>query len=143
MRRTLFDSTLYIESLRRGDGSLLQARSFGGSLLWLSSVVVEELFAGARDKSAEGAVEKLHFSFQKAGRLVTPLDSDWTEAGKVLAKLGRKYGYEMIRRARLSNDALIAISARRHGVIVATTNTKDFERIREFHSFMLYGVSFP
>ena len=78
MRRILFDSSLYIESLRRADASLLLARNYGDSLLWLSSVVVGELFAGAADKKAEAAIEKLCFSFQKARRLVTPTSSDLT-----------------------------------------------------------------
>jgi predicted nucleic acid-binding protein len=41
----------------------------------------------------------------------------------------------------MTNDALIAISARRYGVIVTTLNTKDFELIGEFYSFMLFGVT--
>src|SRR5207249_7436518 len=141
MRRILFDSSLYMESLRLAYVSLLLARNYGDSLLWLSSVVVGELFAGEADRKAEAAIEKLCFSFQKARRLLTPSSSDWFEAGKLLARIGSKYGYEMIGRARMTNDALIAISARRYGVIVATLNTKDFELIREFYSFMLFGVT--
>ncbi len=41
-----------------------------------------------------------------------------TLAGRVLAKLGAKYGYEQIGRARLTNDALIAMSAVRAGIVV-------------------------
>lgn len=141
MKRLLFDSNLYIESLRRSDGSLLLARNYGGALLHLSSVVLEELYAGCSDAKAEAAIDKLHSSFARAGRLVTPNDSDWAEVGRVLQRIGRKYGYEQIGRARLTNDALIAISSGRVGVAVATINTDDFLLIRQFRHFHLLGVS--
>jgi hypothetical protein len=43
------------------------------------------------------------------------IESDWVEVGRVLQRIGRKYGYEQIGRARLTNDALIAISSGRLG----------------------------
>jgi predicted nucleic acid-binding protein len=141
MRRVLFDSSLYIESLQRSDGSLLLARSYMGAPIHLSSVVVEELYAGADDARAEAAVERLHRSFSRVGRVVTPNDSDWAETGRLLARIGRKYGYERIGRSRLTNDALIGISARRLGIAVATLNVGDFKIIQEFNSFKLVVVS--
>lgn len=101
MKRLLFDSNLYIESLRRKDNSLLRARNYGRALLHLNSVVLEELYAGCSDAKAETAIDKLHVSFARAGRLVTPNDSDWAEVGRVLQRIGHKYGYEQIGRARL------------------------------------------
>lgn len=142
MNRILFDSTLYIESLRRSDGTLLLARTYGESLMHLNSVVVEELYAGATDAKAEAAIERLHVSFQRVRRIVTPLHTDWVEAGRVLAKIGRKYGHETIGRSRLTNDALIAISASRQGVAVATLDIGDFSLIQEFHPFNLLAISF-
>jgi predicted nucleic acid-binding protein len=50
----------------------------------------------------------------------------------MLARLGQKYGYEQIGRARLTNDALIAASASRMGVRVITANQRDFARLAEF-----------
>src|ERR1700744_839102 len=48
MRPVLYDTSLYIEALRKGDSHFLSTRSIApGSLLWLSSVVLEELYAGA------------------------------------------------------------------------------------------------
>jgi hypothetical protein len=38
---------------------------------------------------------------------------DWTQTGKVLARLAAKYDYKQIGQGRLTNDALIAISAGR------------------------------
>lgn len=64
--------------------------------------------------------------------MLVPNLSDWVSAGKVLALLAQKYGYEQIGRARLTNDALIATSAARTGVTVLTLNQRDFARIAEF-----------
>jgi len=52
-----------------------------------------------------------------------------------LAQIGAKYGYEEVGRARLTNDALIAMTAARHGFTVLTKNVTDFRRIAEFRPF--------
>jgi predicted nucleic acid-binding protein len=80
-------------------------------------------------------VERLEHDFEKAKRVLVPNLSDWASAGKVLARLAAKYGYERIGRARLTNDALIAISAARTGITVLTANSRDFARIAEFRAF--------
>jgi len=103
------------------------------SPLWLSSVVLEELYAGA-DEAASRVLTKLEQDFEGSGRVLTPNHGDWTRAGKILAKLGRKHGYEQIGQARLVNDSLIATSAARHGITVITANKRDFERLAEFCS---------
>jgi predicted nucleic acid-binding protein len=46
--------------------------------------------------------------------------------------LEQKHGFEGIGRARLTNDALIAVSASRTGVTVITSNARDFARLAEF-----------
>ena len=80
-------------------------------------------------------MERLEHDFEKAKRVLVPNLSDWASAGKVLARLAAKYGYERIGRARLTNDALIAISAARTGITVLTANSRDFARIAEFRAF--------
>ena len=51
------------------------------------------------------------------------------------ASVGAKYGYDQVGRARLTNDALIAMSAARNGFIVLTKNASDFKKIAEFRPF--------
>jgi len=53
----------------------------------------------------------------------------------VLARLGEKYDYEQIGQGRLTNDALIAMSARRLGIRVLTANERDYRRLAEFRAF--------
>jgi predicted nucleic acid-binding protein len=128
----LFDSSLYITALRAGgDAGLLVQRWARESPLWLSSVVLEELYAGANPNDYR-VLEKLEHDFERAGRILIPNLSDWTHAGKILGRLAQKYGYERIGQARLTNDALIASSAARTGITVLTTNRRDFARLAEF-----------
>jgi len=128
----LFDSSIYVDAFRKaGDASILFQRWEQQSPLWISSVVLEELYAGA-DPAGSKILEKLEYDFEQVGRILTPNRGDWIRAGKALARLGRKYGYEQIGQARLVNDALIATSAARVGITVFTSNHRDFVRLAEF-----------
>jgi predicted nucleic acid-binding protein len=131
----LFDSSVYISAFRRGgDASLLFRRWTGTAPLWLSSVVLEELYAGALRKD-HPVIEKLERDFDSAKRLLVPNLSDWTQAGKILSRVAQKYGYENIGRARLTNDALVAMSAARTGITIISVNRRDFARLAEFRPF--------
>ena len=135
MQPALFDTSIYAAALRSGDDGILGIRRLNsGSLVWLSSVVLEELYAGAGDRGRP-AVERLERDFERAKRVLVPNLSDWAEAGRVLSRLAAKYGFEQIGRGRLTNDALIGMSAGRLGIKVITTNERDFRRLAEFRSF--------
>lgn len=53
----------------------------------------------------------------------------------MLALIGEKHGYEEVGRARMTNDALIAMSASRNGIVVLTMNDDDYRKIAEFRPF--------
>jgi predicted nucleic acid-binding protein len=57
------------------------------------------------------------------------------ETGKVLARLAAKYDFEQIGLGRLTNDALMAMSAARLGITVITDNARDFSKLAEFRPF--------
>jgi len=80
-------------------------------------------------------VERLERDFTRINRVLVPKLSDWVWTGRVLARIGAKYGYEQIGRGRLTNDALIAMSAARQGIVVLTKNPGDFARIAESRHF--------
>jgi len=135
MQPVLFDTSVYIMALRlkpEGAAGLRHAAAEGP--VWLSSVVLEELYAGA---SANGrhAVERLERDFERARRIVVPNLRDWSQTGQILARLAVKYHYERIGRGRLTNDALIATSAGRLGITVITANPRDFGKLAEFRPF--------
>lgn len=135
MQSALFDTSIYVAALRRGDAGVLAIRRLdSGSIVWMSAVVLEELHAGAPGRG-QYVVERLERDFDRAKRVLVPSLSDWTEAGRVLSRLAAKYNYEQIGQGRLTNDALIAISAGRLGIRVITANQRDFGRLAEFHSF--------
>jgi predicted nucleic acid-binding protein len=135
MQPALFDSSIYIAALRRGDGAALALRRFATDApLWLSAVVLEELYAGAADRDRK-VVERLERDFDRAKRILVPNQSDWAQTGRVLARLAAKYHYQQIGRGRLTNDALMAMSAGRLGIQVITANERDFSRLAEFGSF--------
>ena len=135
MRPVLFDTSIYITALRIGNDAALSLRQIaGGAAVWLSSVVLEELYAGVslRDRFI---VERLERDFHRARRILVPNLTDWTQTGTVLARLAAKYDYEQIGKGRLTNDALIATSAGRLGITVITGNARDFGKLAEFRPF--------
>ncbi len=135
MQPLLFDTSIYITALRMGNDAILSMRRIaGGAPLWLSSVVLEELYAGLSARGGH-AVERLERDFHRAGRILIPNLTDWTQTGKVLALLAAKYDYEQIGKGRLTNDALIAMSAGRLGITVITANARDFSNLAEFRPF--------
>lgn len=142
MRPALLDTSVYISALRRGNVAVLALRRLiGDGPLWLSSVVLEELYAGSSERSRH-VVERLERDFDRANRLLVPNLSDWTQTGRVLARLAEKYQYEQIGQGRLTNDALIASSAGRSGITVITANERDFRKLAEFRPFQWNVSSF-
>ena len=116
--QVLFDSSVYIGAFRGNrDAGLIFERWRRKAPIWASSVVLEELYAGA-DAAGRRLIEKLERDFERTGR--------------ILAKVGAKYGFERIGQGRLTNDALIATSAARCGIEVITLNPRDFARLAEF-----------
>jgi predicted nucleic acid-binding protein len=137
----LFDTSVYITALRQEDFSILSSRHAAhrgeakARPLWLSVVVLEELLVGVSDRRMKKLLAHLERDFERAGRLLVPMQSDWTVSGQVLALIGEKYGYEAVGRARMTNDALIAMSASRNGIVVQTLNDADYRMIAEFRPF--------
>jgi predicted nucleic acid-binding protein len=135
MQPVLFDTSVYITALRMGHEAAVSLRRIaGGAPVWLSSVVLEELYAGVIARSRR-PVERLERDFHRAGRILVPNLTDWTKTGKVLALVAAKYDYEQIGKGRLTNDALIAMSAGRLGITVVTANERDFGKLAEFRPF--------
>jgi len=135
MQPALFDSSVYISALRKGDDAALALRRFAANApLWLSAVVLEELYAGAPGSELQ-IVQRLERDFDKANRILVPNLNDWTQTGRALARLAAKYHYEKIGQGRLTNDALIAASAGRAGIRVVTANQRDFSKLADFLTF--------
>jgi len=130
--KALFDSSIYIRSLReKGAAGLALLRWLGPAPIWGSAVVLEELYAGVSSKDHR-IIQKIELEFERANRLLIPNQRDWSQSGQLLNRIANKYGYESIGRSRLTNDALIAVSAARCGIELITANGRDFARLAEF-----------
>jgi predicted nucleic acid-binding protein len=135
MQPALLDTSLYITALRQGNDAALALRRIAADApLWLSSVVLEELYAGAGERERR-VVERLERNFDRVKRILVPNLSDWTQTGRVLARLAAKHDYDQIGKGRLTNDALIAMSAGRLGIQVLTANERGYRCLSEFREF--------
>src|SRR6185312_6639637 len=135
MQPALLDTSIYISALRRGaEAALALRRLAADSPLWLSAGVPEELYAGAGNRDRR-VIDRLDRDFDRMQRILVPSQGDWKETGKGLARLADRYGCEQIGQGRLTNDALIAMSARRLGIRVITGNQRDYSRLAEFRRF--------
>lgn len=132
----VFDSSMYVAALRQAGAQTLSLRSIAGAgFVWMSAVVLAELYAGAKERHSLHTIERLERDFSSARRILTPSTRDWIQTGRVLARLAAKYDYETVGIARITNDVLIAVSAGRNGATVVTLNARDFARIAEFTPF--------
>ena len=107
----------------------------------MSAVVLQELTAGAVDKSDVQRWDASRRAHEKEGTLLVPTGEDWWLAGKVLNSLLR--GFKSRRggltpklpaaeKQRIIRDVLIARTARRAGTLLVTDNVKDFVMIARF-----------
>ena len=140
MAGTIFDTSVYINALRRRDLSVFSQTRIadeegGNEPLYLSAVVLEELYVGAVNYKLKKLLAKYENNFGSINRLLVPNQADWTIGRRILSHIGRKHGFEMVRRARMTNDCLIAMTAARHGLTVITHNAADFRVINEFRPF--------
>jgi predicted nucleic acid-binding protein len=143
MPAVLFDTSIYIFAFRVSVDPVLSLRRLAaGASLWLSAVVLEELYAGAKRRDFK-AIERLERDFGRASRILVPNQTDWSTSGKVLGRLAAKYGFEQVGKARLTNDALVAMSAARRGITLFTANERDFARLAEFRVFSWRVTTFP
>lgn len=120
----ILDSDIYIAHWERGLYREDLARVAKAFIVRHSSVVFSELRRGARTPSARRLVDSLH---RIARVRWEPSDQDWWEAGRLVREIGDAKDWEINKRREFQNDALIALTARRHGAAVVTANAGDFD----------------
>ena len=124
MRWAIIDTNVYIDDWERGAHAAVVDDICRAYIVRHSSVVLSELRRGARTARARQLTEAL-------GRLAkapwTPEASDWWEAGRVICSIGDAQHWNRARRRDFQNDALIALTARRHGATIVTSDGEDFD----------------
>lgn len=120
----ILDTSVYVGHWERGLYEETLAAVRRGFIVRHSAVVLSELRRGARTRQARWLVEAL---FRLARVQWEPTAADWWEAGRLIRKIGDAQGWDKSKRRDFQNDALIALTARRHGAAVVTANRRDFE----------------
>jgi predicted nucleic acid-binding protein len=137
--KAICDTSVYIPFINRGITHPVFSDESVRPVLYMSAVVLSELYAGAHNIHSIKLLDKLYQTFHNVARLITPDERDWQKTGGIIARLRRKHGFETKYLARIQNDILIACSARKFGAFVVTHNDKDFRRIQEFTDFRIYA----
>jgi predicted nucleic acid-binding protein len=124
----LIDTDLYIDLIQSGITLPLIREIYDKDTpgIYFSSVVAQELLAGARSPAARRRVEILYRPFERVGRVVTPSHSQWKDAGGILAKVLDDRPDLKTKLPALVNDCLLALSARSLGASLYTRNRDDF-----------------
>jgi len=135
----VLDTNVYLFAMKSAEGASFFERHFLPAVFqtYLSSIVVEELYAGALDAGAVRLVERHVGALERAGRVLTPTFQEWKEAGKLIARITLKEPGQKPKIQQMLNDVLLALSARRIGADLFTFNREDFELIRRHKSFSL------
>jgi predicted nucleic acid-binding protein len=124
LAHAIIDTNVYIDHWqgKLADRVLVDIRQ--RFIVRLSAVVLSELRRGARTSRARRFVDEL----RTLGPVVwEPAEADWWAAGELIRNIGDANGWETAKRREFQNDALIALTARRYGAVVVTTNVADFK----------------
>jgi predicted nucleic acid-binding protein len=135
--KLLLDTTVYIDALQGRLPDPTEVALRAGSL-WHSSVTEAELaaLAGLLDPSHPGrasAIAQVAASIDRRPlyRILTPDRDTWREAGILAGLLARLQGYGKDEQRKALNDALIFLSAAKHGCVVLTRNLSEFDLLMQ------------
>lgn len=139
--KLLLDTTVYIDALQ---GHLPPEAEFALRIseLWHSTVTEAELssLAGLLDPKhpdTTQVVKQVAETIRKRPdhRVLNPDPEVWREAGILAGMLTRLQHYGKSDRRRALNDALIFLSAAKHGCTVLTRNVADFDFLTQLAPF--------
>ncbi len=144
MRLQLFDTSVLIPIIRGQAYEVLFRRALRGGRARMSSVVMQELYAGVRAPGDKKGLDAIQRAFLARGYVVTPGHDDWVLAGLLLARYARRRG--AIEPRDHINDVLIVLNASMLGADLVTENASDMERWRKMLSgsrraFRVHGVN--
>ena len=138
MLKKLVDTNIFID--RFSDPENFKGLFLSAGFVCLSAVVLMEIRAGAHSKEALKAVQELSNYFKRVERIIVPTLKDYQQAGEIIAKLQESKGYNIRKSSSITNDCLIAASAKNAGATVYTQNKRDFEAIHTVFDFQVVCV---
>jgi len=143
MAKHLIDTDLYIDLIQSGTTFSLIRELYDQDApgIYFSSIVAQELLAGAHSPAGKKRVEILFRPFERVGRVVTPTHNHWKDAGIILAKVLQQRPDLKSKLPALVNDCLLALSARSLGATLYTRNRDDFTLLQSLRHFSLVVIS--
>jgi predicted nucleic acid-binding protein len=123
--KLVLDTSVWVEHLRTGALVELMPVLRTRFTLRLDSVTLAELIAGCRSKRERRVVERLAAPFERAGRILNPLEGDFVRAATALSRL-REAGRSLKNPGAALLDGLIAAVCVREGALLVTSNLADF-----------------
>jgi predicted nucleic acid-binding protein len=129
LRPLLFDTSIMIPMIRGVAYEELFQRALRSGRARLSSVVMQELYAGTQSPADKRGYDGINRSFVSRGYMITPGHDDWTLSGTLLARYQQRYG--AIEPRDHINDILIALCAINAAASLVTENTTDMMRWKE------------
>ena len=124
----ILDTNVYVGHWEGGRYDDVLAEVRRAFVVRQSAIVLSELRRGARTGTARTLVDNLR---ERATVVWAPQTADWWEAGRLIRELGGARSWDRSKRRDFQNDALIALTARRHGATVVTANRTEFELLSE------------
>lgn len=125
-RPLLFDASVLIPVFRREAYEELFQRALRNGRARLSSVVMQELYAGALSPADKRDYDAINQLFLRHGYMLTPTHHDWTTSGILLARYQQRYG--ALEPRDYINDILIVLSAANADAELITENDIDMRR---------------
>jgi predicted nucleic acid-binding protein len=123
VRSAVLDTNVYIDFWERSLHAPVVQAIHAAFVVRHAAVVLSELRRGARTQQARRTVETL---YRVATDVWEPSADDWWEAGKLVRDLGDQQSWDIHKRREFQNDALLALTARRGGALLVTSNRSDF-----------------
>jgi predicted nucleic acid-binding protein len=123
LRSAVLDTNVYVDFWERGLHSETVRAIHAAFVVRHAAVVLSELRRGARTQQARRTVESL---YRIATEVWEPSADDWWESGKLVRDLGDQQTWDLHKRREFQNDALLALTARRRGALLVTSNRSDF-----------------
>lgn len=129
MLKKIVDTNIFIDRL--SNPARYKEIFLSDGLVYLSSVVLMELRAGAHSKEAIKALYELFDFFKRVDRIIVPSLKNYEQAGEIIARLQLTKGYNIKKSSSITNDCLIAASVKSIGGVLYTQNKKDLQAIQD------------
>src|SRR3990172_12129862 len=119
------DTTVLIRVIREPKTWLAFQAAMTAGRIWLSSVVIAELYAGTRSREDGELIDRIAEAMARDQRLLTPDADDWARAGRLINRRIRLQG--ALRPRDHLADVLVVSSAAKLGGAVVTADVRHFE----------------